>query len=117
MRINRTRLAALLAIGLLSGCTKEISAESSAAIKKEKGEPSVQVELKTNKGKITLELNHSAAPKTVDNFLSYVKSGHYNGTVFHRVIQGFMIQGGGFTPAMQQKPAPNTVNNEANNGT
>ena len=72
--------------------------------------------LTTNHGQITLELDSDKAPKTVENFLSYVKSGHYNGTIFHRVIDGFMIQGGGFSPDMRQKPTEDPVENEANNG-
>jgi peptidyl-prolyl cis-trans isomerase B (cyclophilin B) len=72
--------------------------------------------LTTNHGKITLELDAAKAPKTVENFLSYVKSGHYNGTIFHRVIDGFMIQGGGFEPGMKQKPINAPVENEAKNG-
>jgi peptidyl-prolyl cis-trans isomerase B (cyclophilin B) len=72
--------------------------------------------LTTNHGKITLELDAAKAPKTVENFLSYVKSGHYNGTIFHRVIDGFMIQGGGFEPGMKQKPTNAPVENEAKNG-
>ncbi|MGN6388190.1 MAG: peptidylprolyl isomerase, partial [Burkholderiaceae bacterium] len=72
--------------------------------------------LTTNQGNIKIELNADKAPKTVENFLNYVKSGHYDGTVFHRVIDGFMIQGGGFEPGMKQKPARNTVENEAKNG-
>jgi peptidyl-prolyl cis-trans isomerase B (cyclophilin B) len=75
-----------------------------------------KVLLKTSAGDITLELDETKAPKTVANFVDYVKSGHYDGTIFHRVISGFMIQGGGFTADMSQKPAPNTVQNEANNG-
>ena len=74
------------------------------------------VELHTNHGVIKLELNAEKAPKTVANFLNYVKSGHYDGTVFHRVIDGFMIQGGGFDAAMKQKPTEATIENEANNG-
>ncbi len=76
----------------------------------------MSVILTTTHGQITIELNADKAPKTVENFLAYVKSGHYDGTIFHRVIDGFMIQGGGFTPDMRQKPAENTVENEANNG-
>lgn len=76
----------------------------------------MSVILNTNHGPITVELDADKAPKTVENFLAYVKSGHYDGTIFHRVIDGFMIQGGGFTPDMRQKPAENTVENEANNG-
>ena len=72
--------------------------------------------MKTSKGDITLELDKEKAPKTVENFLTYVESGHYTGTIFHRVIGNFMIQGGGFDENMRQKPAPNTVENEAGNG-
>jgi peptidyl-prolyl cis-trans isomerase B (cyclophilin B) len=70
----------------------------------------------TNHGNIKLELNAEKAPKTVENFLAYVKSGHYNGTIFHRVIDGFMIQGGGFEPGMKQKPTNEPIENEAKNG-
>jgi len=75
-----------------------------------------QVRLTTSKGDITLELNAEKAPKTVANFLEYVKNGHYDGTIFHRVISNFMVQGGGFDADFNQKPAPNTVENEADNG-
>ena len=74
------------------------------------------VEMKTNYGAITIELYPDKAPKTVANFLQYTKDGFYNGTIFHRVIDGFMIQGGGFEPGMKQKPARDTVENEAKNG-
>lgn len=74
------------------------------------------VELHTNHGVIKLELNAEKAPKTVENFLSYVKKGHYDNTIFHRVIDGFMIQGGGFAPGMDQKPTDKPIENEANNG-
>ncbi len=67
-------------------------------------------------GKITLELDDAKAPITVKNFIDYAKSGHYNGTIFHRVIDGFMIQGGGFTPAMEQKKTRDPIKNEATNG-
>lgn len=67
-------------------------------------------------GAITLELNEAKAPITVANFLNYVKKGHYDGTIFHRVIPGFMIQGGGFAPGMQQKQTDAEIQNEANNG-
>lgn len=76
----------------------------------------VMICMKTSKGDIKIELDKEKAPKTVENFLGYVESGHYNGTIFHRVIDGFMIQGGGFDVKMYQKPAPRTVVNEANNG-
>ncbi|MCX7216937.1 MAG: peptidylprolyl isomerase [Burkholderiales bacterium] len=74
------------------------------------------VVLSTNHGDITIELDAEKAPKTVDNFLSYVKSGHYDGTIFHRVIDGFMIQGGGFEPGMKQKESGEPIDNEAANG-
>ena len=70
----------------------------------------------TNKGVFDVELNEAAAPKTCENFLSYVRSGFYNGTIFHRVISGFMIQGGGFEPGLQQKETKAPIENEANNG-
>ena len=75
-----------------------------------------KVLLKTNKGDITLTLDAVKAPKSVANFLQYVKSGHYDGTIFHRVIDNFMIQGGGMTAGMKQKPTGAEIENEANNG-
>jgi peptidyl-prolyl cis-trans isomerase B (cyclophilin B) len=77
---------------------------------------SIMVELHTNHGVIKLELDAEKAPKSVENFLNYVKAGHYDNTVFHRVIDGFMIQGGGFEPGMKQKPTEAPITNEANNG-
>lgn len=74
------------------------------------------IKLTTNFGVITLELNAEKAPKTVENFESYVTSGHYNGTIFHRVIKGFMIQGGGMEPGMNEKPSNEQIENEADNG-
>jgi peptidyl-prolyl cis-trans isomerase B (cyclophilin B) len=74
------------------------------------------VELQTNHGNIRLELDAERAPKTVENFLNYVRSGQFDGTIFHRVIDGFMIQGGGFEPGMKQKPTKAPIVNEANNG-
>jgi peptidyl-prolyl cis-trans isomerase B (cyclophilin B) len=74
------------------------------------------VELHTNHGVIRAELDDTKAPKTVANFLAYVKAGHYDGTVFHRVINGFMVQGGGFEPGMKQKPCGAPIDNEAGNG-
>jgi peptidyl-prolyl cis-trans isomerase B (cyclophilin B) len=74
------------------------------------------VKLHTNFGAITLELDAEKAPATVDNFLAYVNSGFYSNTIFHRVIDGFMIQGGGFEPGMKQKPARSSIKNEAQNG-
>lgn len=76
-----------------------------------------QVELHiTGHGTITIELDADKAPKSAENFLAYVKKGHYDGTIFHRIIDGFMIQGGGFAPGMSQKPTDAPINNEANNG-
>ena len=75
-----------------------------------------KVLLKTNQGDITLTLDTVKAPKTVSNFLQYVKSGHYDGTIFHRVIDNFMIQGGGMTAGMKEKTSGAQIENEANNG-
>jgi cyclophilin family peptidyl-prolyl cis-trans isomerase len=75
-----------------------------------------KVEILTNVGNITLELYPDKAPETVKNFLAYVRSGHYDGTVFHRVINGFMIQGGGFDLSLNQKPTRAPIRNEAANG-
>ena len=74
------------------------------------------VVLNTNYGPITLELDSEHAPKTVENFLTYAREGHYDNTIFHRVINGFMIQGGGFAPGMKQKDTHAPIKNEANNG-
>ena len=75
-----------------------------------------RVALETSKGTILLELNREQAPKTVENFLAYVESGFYDGTIFHRVIPDFMNQGGGFTPDLKLKPTRETIRNEADNG-
>ncbi|MCH2190071.1 MAG: peptidylprolyl isomerase [Gammaproteobacteria bacterium] len=72
--------------------------------------------IKTSKGDIELALNAEKAPETVANFLSYIEDKHYDGTIFHRVIKGFMIQGGGFEPGLSQKPTKAPIVNEANNG-
>ena len=75
-----------------------------------------QVDIRTTLGTIRVELYPAKAPKTVENFLQYVKSGHYNGTIFHRVIPGFMVQGGGMTPDMSQKPTKPPIPIESKNG-
>jgi len=75
-----------------------------------------QIKIITNQGNIELELYSDKAPKTVKNFLNYINSGHYSNTVFHRVIKGFMIQGGGFDTRLQKKPTEQPITNEADNG-
>jgi len=74
------------------------------------------VEMQTSAGTIRIELDDAKAPVSTQNFLDYVRAGHYDGTVFHRVIKGFMVQGGGFEPGMKQKPTRAPITNEANNG-
>lgn len=81
----------------------------------DKGMP-VKVKLTTSMGAITVELNKEKAPISVENFVKYVESGHYNGTIFHRVMDNFMVQGGGFTKDMQQKPTNAPIKNESTNG-
>ena len=78
--------------------------------------PPQRVLLVTSQGEITVELDAAAAPQTVENFLSYARDGHYNGTLFHRVVPGLLVQGGAFTPDLQQKPSRAPVPNEAGNG-
>ena len=113
---------AALTIGCNAVMADEANQEPKAAVKQEKENPttekgkSTMILMKTTKGDIKLSLDSEKAPETVANFLGYVESGHYNGTIFHRVIDGFMIQGGGFDKDMHQKPAPKTVKNEAKNG-
>ena len=75
-----------------------------------------QVLITTNHGAIKLELDDAKAPKTVENFVQYARDGHYDNTVFHRVIANFMVQGGGFEPGMKQKPTRAQIDNEATNG-
>ncbi|MEO5735448.1 MAG: peptidylprolyl isomerase [Rubrivivax sp.] len=74
------------------------------------------IQIETSAGTLRAELDDAKAPQTVANFLDYVRKGHFDGTVFHRVIKGFMVQGGGFEPGMKQKPTAATVKNEADNG-
>lgn len=75
-----------------------------------------RVEIQTNRGDIVIALRPDKAPETVANFLEYVRGGHYDGTIFHRVIPGFMIQGGGYTPEFEEKPTREPIPNEADNG-
>lgn len=76
----------------------------------------MNIVLKTTLGEVQITLNSDKAPKTVENFLQYVRDGHYDGTIFHRVIDGFMIQGGGFEPGMKEKSSRDPIENEADNG-
>ncbi len=111
---QRRRNLARLTLLLLG--TRTLTAAADAVCPKDtKGNKPV-VRLDTSMGSITLELDAAKAPATVANFLSYVESGHYDNTVFHRVIDGFMIQGGGFEPGMKQKPTMDPIKNEADNG-
>jgi len=109
------RRRSLILLALAAPFTGLVGAASNkpAAIPKRKVN---MVKLQTNFGPITLELDAKAAPETVANFLQYVKDGHYDGTIFHRVIDGFMIQGGGFDKSMNQKPTNPPIKNEATNG-
>jgi cyclophilin family peptidyl-prolyl cis-trans isomerase len=91
-------------------------AAKAAASCKAKTGTDMKVKLTTSMGVITLELNKEKAPVSVENFAKYVDGGHYNGTIFHRVIDSFMIQGGGFTPDMNQKPTSAPIKNESTNG-
>ena len=109
--------AALFACALLLPGTHATAANSTTT---EEGNPSMttetRVKLQTSQGDIVIELNAAKAPKTTENFLNYVRDGFYDGTVFHRVINNFMIQGGGFEPGMKQKRTGDPIENEANNG-
>jgi|LNFM01.1.fsa_nt_gb cyclophilin family peptidyl-prolyl cis-trans isomerase len=96
--------------GLLLACVFLVSRGAMAA------GPNPGVVLDTTKGPIEIELYADKAPQSVENFLAYVKAGFYDGTIFHRVIPGFMIQGGGFTPEMEQKDTRDPIQNEADNG-
>ncbi len=97
-------------------CLLAVAAPAAQPAPKAAAAANPRVLLETSKGNIVLELNAGKAPKTVKNFLDYVKAGHYNGTIFHRVIPGFMIQGGGFTADMTEKPTRPPIQNEADNG-
>jgi len=98
---------------LVTGCLAVLAA-TNASQAAAQGNPVVIIE--TNLGSMTAELDQANAPLSVANFLEYAESGHYSGTVFHRVIKTFMIQGGGFTPDMTQKPVQPPIKNEARNG-
>ncbi len=106
--LRRALLGALLSLPWLPALAADAPAPATAK--------PVSVEITTNLGAITVELDPAKAPKSVANFLHYVNSGFYSGTIFHRVIPGFMIQGGGFTTKFAQKPTEAPIANEANNG-
>ena len=102
-------MAITVAVAPATGLTQDNSTSK-------QGANMVTVTMETNKGVITLELDREKAPDSVENFVTYAKSGHYDGTIFHRVIPGFMIQGGGFDSSMQQKDTNPPIKNEAANG-
>ncbi|CAG0972808.1 Peptidyl-prolyl cis-trans isomerase A [Myxococcaceae bacterium] len=112
MSVFRSRFAVLAA--LLTAFTTLLVAGSDAAAEGKGDKPVVII--KTNLGDVTVQLDPEKAPKTVENFLAYVDAGFYDGTVFHRVIKNFMIQGGGMTADGKQKPTRPPIKNEANNG-
>ncbi len=103
-RLAAVALAGLVSLGLAAAPQPTDAADNP------------RVRLATNVGDIVVELDAARAPQTVENFLAYVRGGHYDGTIFHRVIRNFMIQGGGFTPDMGQKPTRRPIPNEADNG-
>ncbi len=110
-------LAALAAPSAYAADKPSASAAKASACKlNEKGTNAVKVKLTTSMGAITIELNKEKAPISAENFIKYVESGHYNGTVFHRVINNFMIQGGGFDKDFKQKATNPPIKNEATNG-
>jgi peptidyl-prolyl cis-trans isomerase B (cyclophilin B) len=114
--LRRTCLAALTGLAVLAVCAPLPAFSATTSTGKQVMTTSPRVKFQTSQGDIVLELDAAKAPKTVANFLEYVKEGHFNGTIFHRVINNFMIQGGGFEPGMKQKPTRASIENEANNG-
>lgn len=111
---RRVFLSVLCALTV--GATLTAAHADDAPATAENAKPLPKVDLKTNMGDIVLELYPDKAPKTVENFLKYVKEGHYKGTIFHRVIDGFMIQGGGYDKNLQERPVRAPIQNEAKNG-
>ena len=107
------RVLPALAAALLTACAFAAPTIDTAATD---GDAHPRVLIATSQGNIVVELDRTAAPATVANFLGYMNSGHYNGTIFHRVIDGFMVQGGGYTPQFARKPTTKPVANEADNG-
>ncbi len=121
---SRVRTLARLLLGLpllwaLTGCTSgdaDPSSSTPAATRAQTAREQPMIRMHTNHGVITIKLDAENAPVTTANFLQYVDDGHFNGTIFHRVIPGFMIQGGGFAPGMQEKKVRAPIENEAKNG-
>jgi cyclophilin family peptidyl-prolyl cis-trans isomerase len=122
MNPSRRRLAAIALCCLAplalpaAAQSKTVAAKPAACLDKLKGSAPMKVKLTTSLGAITLELDQAKAPISAENFVNYVQAGHYDGTIFHRVIDGFMIQGGGFTKDMKQKPVKDPIKNEGANG-
>ena len=113
-RLRRIAIASVAAVCLpLAAIAQSQPAAGSCAAK---GTAPMKVKLTTSMGPIVIELNKEKAPVSVENFVKYVEAGHYNGTIFHRVIDGFMVQGGGFDKDMRQKPVQSTIKNESTNG-
>jgi cyclophilin family peptidyl-prolyl cis-trans isomerase len=110
-------LRSLLAcIALVLPLAANAQGQSSSCSEALKGKAPMKVKLTTSMGPIVIQLDKEKAPISTENFVKYVESGHYNGTIFHRVIDNFMIQGGGFNKDMSQKPTQAPIKNEANNG-
>jgi cyclophilin family peptidyl-prolyl cis-trans isomerase len=116
--MKSTRLLLLLLVFLVAAVCSAAAPHAPKSAKKAAPKPAgpSRVALDTTMGRIVIELFPDKAPKTTANFLKYVKSGHYNGTIFHRVIPGFMAQAGGFTPGMVEKPTNAPIQNESDNG-
>ncbi len=124
MRNGMMFVPLLIGVAVLTGCVDKPAEQTESNVAQEqekKGDEMQKVEnsrvlIKTSMGDITLELNAEKAPVTVENFLKYVDDGFYNGTIFHRVIKDFMVQGGGFTEDFRQKSTRGMIENEARNG-
>ena len=115
-RLALFAVAACLPLGALAQQAAQPAAQPQPKGCTAKGNAPMKVKLTTSMGPIVIELDKEKAPISVDNFVKYVESGHYNGTIFHRVIDGFMIQGGGFDKDMKQKPTQAPIKNEGANG-
>ncbi len=114
--MKTARRAALASIVAALALPLAAYSQSTHSCTASKGTTPMKVKLTTSMGPIVIQLDKEKAPVSVENFVKYVEAGHYNGTIFHRVIDGFMVQGGGFGKDMQQKPTNAPIKNEANNG-